>query len=219
MTFHFLNIGDALGAVALWNDIRKAWKGGETGKTTEIIHQQLPNFLGLGRKDEQLFEPLRMLMKDDERRLIDLVIGEMEDYEENIFRLTVTGMPCGNELADKSVTDSKGKTTTTKEVKSWEFTEKDLRVKYLMGIANEVSQIARGQGLSGQQAAELVVQGMRKRRLITRSPAVQAAYEFLGDAAKVNEAAGKIPPQPGDLSLNPFRGIGTTFKTFKKLFF
>ncbi|MBI4065848.1 hypothetical protein HY412_01475 [Candidatus Kaiserbacteria bacterium] len=152
------------------------------GAIRDAVSQRLPNLFGIGRVDEQLFESIRMLVKTDERRLVDLVISTMKDYEADIFRLTVAGMSCGNELADKSVTDSKGKTTTTKELKSWEFTEKDLRVKYLTEISNEVS--GASERLGEQASAALVVTNMRSRRFITRNPAAQKAYELWVDATE-----------------------------------
>jgi len=240
MTFHTFNIGDLLGGVALWNDFQKARKGGETEKAAEIIRQRLPNIFGFGRADEQLFESLRQLMQPNEKRFIDLVVGKMRDYEAGIFRLTITGMSCGSEVVKKTVNNpKKGQPTETKETLSWELTEKDLRVKYLSDIAGEVSRLV-ATGDTEKAAAASVVKAMRKRRLITRSPAAQKAYELWVDATewvkknvldffgvqnfgeitdtlvaeKINRVADKVPVQSGSFSLNPFRGIGTTIKKY-----
>jgi len=171
-------IGDSAGWLALFLQlVGQGKKPADAAK--EVTAQRLPNMFGIGRADEQLYESIRQLVSADKRHFVDLVTGAMHDYEENIFRLTLAGMPYGNELADKSVTDSKGKTATSKEVKSWEFTEKDLRVKYLTDIADEVIKAATT--LGEQAAVTRVVTDMRARRLITRSPAAQKAYELWVD--------------------------------------
>lgn len=153
------------------------------GAMREAVSQRLPNLFGIGRADEQLFESIRLLVKSDERRLVDLVIVEMEDYETDIFRITVAGMSCGSELVDKPVKNPKGgQPVTAKESVSWEFTEKDLRVKYLTDIANEV--LATSRRLGEQAAVTLIVTNMRSRRFITRNPAAQKAYDLWTNATE-----------------------------------
>ena len=165
--------------VALFLELTRMGKkpGEAVHGVAQAAQQRLPNALGIGRADEQLFESLRQLLSPAKRRLVDLVIGAMKDYEEDIFRLTVAGMSCGSEVVDKPVKNpAKGAPTTTKEAVSWEFTAKDLRVKYLEDIADEAShQMAGGRDASG--AATLVVEGMRARRLITRSPIAQKVHD------------------------------------------
>ncbi len=150
----------------------KAAEGGEPVKIIEIVKevvaQKMPAIFGLGYTDERLIESLRQLVPSDKRRLLDLVLAEMRDYEADIFRQVLTGMPCGSEIVGKPV----GK-KTVKETVSWEFTDKDLRVQYLIGIADEVqANIAQGERV----AAALVVANMRARRVISRNPALQAAH-------------------------------------------
>lgn len=154
----------------------------------EVAAQRLPNMFGIGRADEQLFEAIRQLVPTtpiNKRHFIDLVTGKMKDYEENIFRLTVAGMPCGKELTDKPVKNpAKGAPATSKETVSWEFVPgKDLRGKYLEDIADEVSHHIAARKTE-KEAAALVVKGMRSRRLITRSPAAQKAYELWVETTK-----------------------------------
>jgi hypothetical protein len=93
-------------------------------------------------------------------------------------------MPCGKELADKPVKNpAKGAPATTKEPVSWEFTANDLRVKYLESIADEVShRIAERR--SEKDAAALVVEDMRSRRLITRSETAKKIHETWSKANK-----------------------------------
>lgn len=178
--------GDFPGWLALFLELtRQGKKPAEAAKMATT--QRLPNMFGIGRTDEQLFESIRQLVPvvpADKRCLIDLVIGKMEDYEESIFRLTVSGMSCGSELVDKPVKNpAKGAPATTKESVSWELTKEDLRVKYLEDIADEVSRGVTGT-VNEQASAALVVANMRARRLITRSPAAQKAYELWVDATK-----------------------------------
>lgn len=146
-------------------------EGGPAPKLGEIAKgvtmQRLPKMFGIGRDDEQIFESLRQLVGAPKRHFVDLLLGEMHDYEADIFRLTVAGMPNGSEVVgDKTI--------------SWEFTTKDLRVHYLVDLADEV--VARDVGLGEQVAASLVIAEMRSRRLITRSPSAQKAYELWGEA-------------------------------------
>jgi hypothetical protein len=175
--------GDFPGWLALFLELtRQGKKPVEAAKMATT--QRLPNMFGIGRTDEQLFESIRQLVPADKRPLVDIVIGKMEDYEESIFRLTVSGMSCGSELVDKPVKDpAKGAPATTKESVSWEFTAKDLRVKYLGDIADEVSHGVT-EKCDKQASAALVVESMRSRRLITRSPSAQKAYELWVDATK-----------------------------------
>lgn len=145
----------------------------------EVAKQRLPNIFGFGRADEQIFESIRQLMMPAEkRRLIDLVMGEMKDYEENLFRLTVAGINCGSEITEEPVKNPpKGTPTTTKKTVSWDSTPKDLRVKYLEDIADEVIRLS---GELGEEfAAALVVAGMRSRRLITRNPSWEKATKWI----------------------------------------
>lgn len=139
-----------------------------TGTVREVVIQRLPKMFGFGRTDEQLFETLRQLLDADNRRIIDVVLDSMQDFEVDIFRLTVTGISCGSELSDK------------KEIISWEFTAKDLRVEYLKNIAEEVSRI----GGNEQIAATQVVKRMRSRRLIVRNEAAEKALELWADATE-----------------------------------
>ncbi len=145
----------------------------------EVAKQRLPKMFGMGRVDEQLFETIRQLLTPKARHLVDLVVGEMKDYEADIFRLTVTGMPCGNEIVNKPIGKQRDgqPPVTTKVTMSWEFTVNDLRVKYLEDIADEVSKIVDA-GVGEKMAARKVVRAMRSRRLITRHPAAQKAYEL-----------------------------------------
>lgn len=175
--------GDFPGWLALFLELtRQGKKPAEAAKMATM--QRLPNMFGIGRTDEQLFESIRQLVQVPKRHLIDVVIGEMKDYEEDIFRLTVTGMSCGSELVDKPVKNPpKGAPATTKETVSWEFTPNDLRVAYLNDIAEEV---LRGvtEKCNEQASAAIVVGSMRSRRLITRSPSAQKAYDLWVDATK-----------------------------------
>ncbi len=170
------DLGDFPGWIALFLELMGKGKSpAEAAKG--VIVQRLPNAFGIGRTDEQLFESIRQLLSVPKRRLIDLVVGEMRDYEEDIFRLTVAGMSCGSEFVDKPVKNpAKGAPTTTKETVSWELTVKDLRVKYLEDIADEVTHLV----VAGNEklAAKQVVKAMRSRRLITRSPAARKAYKL-----------------------------------------
>ncbi len=152
---------------------------------TEITKQRLPKMFGIGREDERLFETIRQLLTPKARHLVDLVVGEMKDYEANIFRLTVTGMPCGNEIVNKPIGKQRDgqPPVTTKVTMSWEFTVNDLRVKYLEDIADEVSKIVDA-GVGEKMAARKVVRAMRSRRLITRHPAAQKAYELWTEMTK-----------------------------------
>src|SRR3989344_2967257 len=152
---------------------KQAAEGGPAMKAGEIargvVMQRLPKMFGFGLTDERLLESLRQLVSASKRSLVDLVISQMRDYEADIFRLTVTGMSCGLEVVpDKPIGNpQKGKDPiATQKVISWEFTAKDLRVKYLEDIADEVSSRAEELGL--QFAAMLVVEDMRERRLIAR---------------------------------------------------
>lgn len=152
--------------------------------TAQPAPQRLPNTFGIGRTDEQLFEAIRQLMDVIKRGLVDLVVGKMRDYEVEIFRLTIAGMPCGGETIDDPVRNpQRGQPATVKKSISWEFTRDDLRVKYLGDIADEVS-LKIASGLDEQTAAKKVVADMRARRLITRSPAAQKTYEIWADATK-----------------------------------
>lgn len=142
--------------------------------------QRLPKMFGFGRTDEQLLESLRQLVSAIKRRLVDLVIGQMHDYEADIFRLTLTGMPCGSEVVpDKPIKNpKKGEDPiATQKVISWELTVNDLRVKYLEDIADEVSR--RSGELGEQFAAMLVVEDMRERRLIVRNELWADATEWV----------------------------------------
>lgn len=146
-----------------------------------VLKQRLPQMFGFNRADEQMFESVRQLVPMDKRWYLDVLIDEMRDYEADIFRLTVAGMPCGNKLVDKPVKNpSKGGPAMTKESISLEFTDEDLRVKYLVDIADEVS---RSSGVllinsdDVRNQARGVVKAMRARRLITRNPAAKKAYE------------------------------------------
>ena len=170
------DIGDFPGWIALFLELIRGGKSpSEAAKG--VVAQRLPNMFGIGRTDEQLFESIRQLVTSAKRRLIDLVVGEMRDYEESIFRITVAGMPCGSELVDDLVKNpQKGQPATTKKTVSWELTTKDLRVKYLEDIADEVAHLA---ATSDEKlAAKQVVKAMRSRRLITRSPAARRAYKL-----------------------------------------
>lgn len=179
-------IGDVSGILALFLEVSERLGRGSPAIAafTEVMKQRMPNKFGFGWEDERLFETIRQLLTPPPKRdLIDLVIGNMKDYEENIFRITVTGMPCGSELNDDPVKNPvKGAPTTTKKVVSWEFTEKDLRVKYLVDIADEVAH--RATSSDNNTAAKEVVEAMRARRLITRSPSAQKAYELWIETTK-----------------------------------
>lgn len=174
-------IGDVPGILALFLQISE-----HLGKSspaiaafTEVAKQRMPNMFGIGRTDEQLFEAIRQLLDAGKRHFIDFVVGEMKDYEKTIFRLTVTGMSCGNEMVPGTPvknTVKGGPDIETKRSVSWEFTTKDLRVKYLDGIADEVAHLAVSS--TEKLAAKQVVEAMRARRLITRSPSAQKAYEL-----------------------------------------
>lgn len=150
---------------------------------TEVVKQRMPHMFGIGREDEQLYEAIRQMLEPAEQHLVDLVTGKMKDYEETIFCITVTGMPCGNELDDDLLKNPKGAPTVTKKVVTWDMTVKDLRVKYLKGIASEVSRHI-ANGCTESNAATLVVKDMRARRLITRSPSAQKAHELWAKTVK-----------------------------------
>lgn len=172
-------IGDVPGLLALFLEVseRLGKNSPAIAAFTEVMKQRMPNMFGIGRADEQLFESIRQLVPKSKRVFLDLVISNMRDYEEKIFRITVTGMSCGSKTIDDPVKNpAKGAPTTTKKTVSWEFTEDDLRVKYLEDIADEVAHLAASS--TEKLAAKQVVKAMRSRRLITRSPAAKKAYEL-----------------------------------------
>ena len=178
-------IGDIPGLLALFLEISERFGKGKPAIEAfkEVAKQRLPNMFGIGRADEQLFEAIRQLLTPPKRHLVDLVIGNMKDYEENIFRVTITGMPCGGELTDKPMKNpAKGAPATTKEAVSWEFTAKDLRVKYLEDIADEVAHLAASS--NEKLAAKQVVKAMRSRHLITHSAAAKKAFKLWADTTK-----------------------------------
>jgi len=150
---------------------------GEAVKTA--FAQRMPQMFGIGRGDEQIFEALRQLVDSNKRGKIDIVMKVMASHEKDIFCLTVAGMPCGGKLEDKPVKDpKKGQPTSTKEKVSWEFTENDLRVKYLNDVADEVINVG-----GDEKAARKVVKAMRDRDLITRNEYAQKIYDVWARAS------------------------------------
>ena len=169
-------IGDFPGWLALFLQLISGGKK-PAEAAREVVKQRLPHMFGIGRMDEQLLESLLQLLTFKARRLILLLIEQMQDYEADIFRITITGMSCGSEVVDDPVRNpQRGQPATSKKTVSWELTKKDLRVKYLGDIAREITR--RTGDLGEQVAAMFVVADMRSRRLITRSPAAQKAYEL-----------------------------------------
>jgi hypothetical protein len=204
-------LGDAPGWVALFMQIMKRVGSKPADAATKVVEekvlkQEMPNAFGFGLKDERMLESLRQLLPPVKRHYVDLVIAHMRDYEERIFRLILTGMPAGKYVeqvpvkkppkeksedskTEKSPAKSPPKeepvATTTKET-SWEFTPKDLRVKYLEDIADEVNAAVK-LGMSDTEAATEVVEGMRARRLITRSKSAQWAVDLWVTASEWTE--------------------------------
>lgn len=163
----------------------------------DVLKQRLPKMFGIGRADEQMFESLRQLVTDKAKRhYIDLVVDAMEDYEAGIWRLTVTGMDCGKKVVKKPVRNrQKGQPKMIEEIQSFEFTSEDLRVKYLLEVADEVAHNlphCKGDELAASAA---VVLSMRARRLITRDPLLQQAIDLLADdetAKRINAQTEKL---------------------------
>jgi hypothetical protein len=175
-------LGDFPGWLALFiQAMSQGKKPVEAAK--EVARQRMPKAFGFGREDERIMESLRHLLSSDSRKLIDLVISKMRDYEATIFRLTVTGMPCGGEAVNKPVANpKKGEPSSVKEYVSWEFMkDMDLRVKFLNELADEVRDDMLHRDLTADAAVTAVVDRMRARRLITRSKASETVYRVWGE--------------------------------------
>jgi len=192
-----IELGDIPGFIAMFADAYRLFKSGTSPAAAiqQTMKQQMPHMFGIGQADERMMKALVQLMTEPRRRYISLVIGAMLKFESDLFRLRVTGMPCGSkEIDDRPISNPQGgqPPTTPKKIVLLQFTEDDLRVKYLNEVADEVA--AKLPRLSEQAAAEEVVAEMRARHELDKIAFVKWLEQWVGEFFDV-ETLEEITPE------------------------
>lgn len=142
-----------------FKEIKEAQPGEER---KEAVRQHLPHLFGFGKADERIYSGLLVGLKMEKLPSLTSLMSAMTEKEREQFRLIVTGIKAQMRKEDE------------KNRENIEFTEGDIRVKFLIEIV----------GLVDKLGAQQVVEMLRTHQIIGINPSSKKlkgfAAKFLG---------------------------------------
>lgn len=177
------NIGEIGGWLTILNSIIDAIKKGEDvyEKLPEAFKQKMPGLLGIGLKDERLFNEILSGLSLDDQMVIIGLLQKCKDFQRNRFINIVAGMefsPATPKTTEKKI-DPKSKAVVGERVTDGKE-EVDLRKQFLENLAKVIREKLGG---SADEAVEYCLAG----RMILENPAHQKLVDAWAKSCEVYE--------------------------------
>jgi len=122
------------------------------------------------KTDEGVWAALLACLDESQKKAITALMTAMKPLERWAFRLVVANMPLKVEIIEEEVKGKKG-AKTKKKVRKEEFTDNDIRVRFLKDLAEAI-----GDGSDKEKVKE-VLHMLRKNELARESRAARAAMK------------------------------------------